>query len=445
MFTFALLRLGLKKYSIDMDKKIILVGLNEINFEYVESYINMGYLKNFKKIFEDYGYRHTTSEEKYELLEPWIQWVTIHTGKTYDEHQIFRLGDIVEHPKLKQLWNVAEEKGLSVAAISPFNGRNDLNKPLFFIPDPWTKTKISGSPLLQDLGKAVAQAVNDNAQEKVNKSSILAFLKGAIKYIPFAKILHYFSLVSKIKKPGAKAIFLDSFLADIFIKEWKNAKPDFASLFLNTGAHVQHHYMFNSKAYTGKFDNPEWYCPKNYDPLLEVLKNYDNVLGELLTLNTRLFILTGLHQKPHEHLTFYWRLKDHKESLKTMGIEIFDEVLPRMSRDFLINCSSEVDAKNAQTLLESYKSKKENMSIFTIDNRGKSLFIELTYSNDVNDTFEMFSSLTQKTLHLKPLIAFVAIKNGEHDGIGYFIDTYKKSNHETIPLTQTFDEICHAF
>lgn len=428
-----------------MDKKIILVGLNEINFEYVESYIKMGYLPNFKKIFNDYGYQYTTSEKTYELLEPWIQWVTIHTGKTYEEHQIFRLGDIVEHPHLKQLWNLAEEKGLSVAAISPFNARNDLKNPLFFVPDPWTKTKISGSPLLQDLGKAVAQAVNDNAQEKIDTSSIFAFLKGAIKYIPISKIFHYLTIISKIKKPGAKAIFLDSFLADIFMNEWKNTKPDFSSLFLNTGAHVQHHYMFNSKAYTGKFENPEWYCPKNYDPLLEVLKNYDSVLGELLTLNTRLFILTGLHQKPHEHLTFYWRLKDHKESLKTMGIEIFDEVLPRMSRDFLINCSSEVDAKNAQTLLESYTSKKENMPIFTVDNRGKSLFIELTYSNDVNDTFEMFSSLTQKTLHLKPLIAFVAIKNGEHDGIGYFIDTHKKSAHVTIPLTQTFDEICHAF
>ncbi|HOZ51570.1 MAG TPA: hypothetical protein PLU17_06910 [Chitinophagaceae bacterium] len=428
-----------------MEKKVIFLGLNEINFEYLESYINKGYLPNFKKVFSQYGYMQTKSEAKYELLEPWIQWVTVHTGKTYDEHKIFRLGDIVDHPELKQLWNVAEEKGLTVAAISPFNARNDLKNPLFFVPDPWTKTKLSGPTLIQDLGKAVAQAVNDNAQEKVSKSSIVALMKGAIKYISISKIPHYLSIISKIKKPGAKAIFLDSFLADIFIKEWKNLKPDFSSLFLNTGAHVQHHYMFNSLAYQGKFKNPDWYCPAGYDPLLDVLTNYDNVLGEILKLDVRLFILTGLHQKPHEHLTFYWRLKDHQQSLKVMGIEKFEEVLPRMSRDFLINCSSDQEAKNVQMVLESYKSKNENLPIFTIDNRGKSLFVELTYSNDVNDDFEMVSDLNQKVIKLKPLIAFVAIKNGEHDGIGYFIDTNKKYNKEMIPLTQTFSEICSSF
>ena len=67
---------------------------------------------------------------------------------------------------------------------------------MFFVPDPWTKTKLSGPTLIQDLGKAVAQAVNDNAQEKVSKSSIIALLKGAIKYISISKIPHYLSIIS---------------------------------------------------------------------------------------------------------------------------------------------------------------------------------------------------------------------------------------------------------
>ena len=101
-------------------KKIILLGLNEINFFFIEEYIELGYLSNFKKLFNKHGYIKTISENKYELLEPWIQWVSIHTGKTYEEHEVFRLGDIVKRNDLKQLWEIAEEKGLSVGAISPF-------------------------------------------------------------------------------------------------------------------------------------------------------------------------------------------------------------------------------------------------------------------------------------------------------------------------------------
>ena len=65
-----------------MNERSILLGLNEINFEFVQKYIDRGLLPNFKLIFSKHGYKTTTSESSYELLEPWIQWVSIHTGKT---------------------------------------------------------------------------------------------------------------------------------------------------------------------------------------------------------------------------------------------------------------------------------------------------------------------------------------------------------------------------
>ena len=35
-----------------MKNKTILLGLNELNFDYIKFYINQGVLPNFKKIFE---------------------------------------------------------------------------------------------------------------------------------------------------------------------------------------------------------------------------------------------------------------------------------------------------------------------------------------------------------------------------------------------------------
>ena len=56
----------------------------------------------------------------------------------------------------------------------------------------------------------------------------------------------------------------------------------FSNLFLNSGAHIQHHYLFNSKAYQGNLKNPDWYCPNGYDPLIQILSEYDYQLGKLL-------------------------------------------------------------------------------------------------------------------------------------------------------------------
>ena len=74
--------------------KLILWEMNEINFEYVRMYIQKGKLPNWKNFIEQHGISNTISEKLYHELEPWIQWPTVRTGLTYQEHEIFRLGDV---------------------------------------------------------------------------------------------------------------------------------------------------------------------------------------------------------------------------------------------------------------------------------------------------------------------------------------------------------------
>lgn len=421
-------------------KKIILLGLNELNFEYIKYYIGKGELPNFKNLFEANSIIETSSEDKYELLEPWIQWLTIVTGKSYDEHKVFRLGDIVYRKDITQIFETIEEKGYKVGAVSPFNVENRLKDPAFFAPDPWTQTAASGSSTFVGLSNAVSQAVNDNAHGRLEKKSIAALIKGLGVYTTPKDYKFYVNKLRKIKSQiGVKALILDKLLSDAFIKEWKKTTPDFSNLFLNTGAHFQHHYMFNSKAYSGEFKNPEWYCPKGQDPLFEILKVYDDVLGGLLKLPVRLIIATGLHQKPHKHLTYYWRIKEHKEFMNMIGVTNYLQVTPRMSRDFLIEFESEKLAIDSQEKLESYQAECDGLNIFTIDNRGKSLFVELTYSNDINDSFHIKGE--NFITNFKKYIAFVAIKNGEHDGVGYLIDTQKRIEEKHIPLKNIYQMI----
>ena len=111
--------------------QIILLGLNEINFHFILTYIKMGLLPNFKFLFEKYKIIKTVSEKQYELLEPWIQWPTIYTGKEYKDHKLFRLGDILNRNDLKQIFEELEDSGFSVGVVSPFNADNRLKNPSF--------------------------------------------------------------------------------------------------------------------------------------------------------------------------------------------------------------------------------------------------------------------------------------------------------------------------
>src|SRR3546814_4283540 len=57
----------------------------------------------------------------------------------------------------------------------------------------------------------------------------------------------------------AKAAFLDRLLTDMTFSLMRKHRPDYVSLFLNAGAHIQHHHMYDSAIYPGNRSNPGWY------------------------------------------------------------------------------------------------------------------------------------------------------------------------------------------
>lgn len=427
-----------------MTKKTILLGLNELNFNYIKYYVDIGELPNFKALLNNYKLINTYSETKYELLEPWIQWVTVHTGKRYEEHKVFRLGDIIntEH---EQIFESLETKGLSVGAVSPFNAKNNLKTPKFFIPDPWTNTPVSGNWLIQSLHQAVHQSVNDNAKGRLGFKTFISLMFGLVLTTPISQYIMFLKMFFERKNPGIKAVILDSILANTFLWLIKSKNPDFSNLFLNSGAHIQHHYLFNSKAYDGEFSNPEWYCPKGHDPLIKILRLYDNIIGRLLKRNIKLLIATGLHQQPHKKLTYYWRINKHEDFLKIIGVRDYETLSPRMSRDFLVEFSDKSKAISAEHLLNSFIMKRNREEVFKVDNRGSSLFVELIYSNPILNS-DVIISKTEKIeiKQFKSLISFVAIKNGEHNGMGYFLyseNDYKKKIKSEVNLEEIKDII----
>ena len=73
------------------NKSIILVSLNELNFDVVNKFLLESKLKTFQEIKNNLS--TTISETNYSKLEPWIQWLSIYYGLKADEHKIERLGE----------------------------------------------------------------------------------------------------------------------------------------------------------------------------------------------------------------------------------------------------------------------------------------------------------------------------------------------------------------
>jgi hypothetical protein len=119
---------------------------------------------------------------------------------------------------------------------------------------------------------------------------------------------------------------------------------------------------------------------------------------------------------------FYYRLNTHADFLRGLGIA-FSRVFPRMTRDFLIEFENAQQALAAQDVLVGVRVLGCDEPLFgEIDNRGKSLFVVLTYPQEI--TAETQYQVGDRKAALSPEVSFVAIKNGMHqeEGFAFFTE-----------------------
>lgn len=424
-----------------MRRPVLLLELNELNFQFVAEY-GPGQLPHLCAFAARHGLRHTVAEQRSEELEPWIQWVTVHTGLDFASHGVFRLGDIVQ-TELRQIWEELEsERGLRVGAISPMNARNASRAPAFFVPDPWTRTAVTGSWDLRLLSRAVNVIVNDNAQQRLRPSALVALALGAARNTRLRSLpVQLDHLVRSRARKWQRALVLDRLLADCFLTQCLRHRPDFASLFLNAGAHIQHHYMYASPCYRGSNRNPDGYLPAGCDPLLDAYRCYDRILADVLGTmkGARVLIATGLSQKPNPRLIHYYRPRDHAAMLARLRVP-FRRVETRMSRDFLVVCSDEATARRAQHQLSSVRA-PDGRAVFTADNRGSSLFCMVSYTDPIDRLRVTFDG--GEIARFDEELSLVTIENAIHERVGFYIDGGLNAGEgpDEFPLTEVHSRV----
>src|SRR5688500_16290979 len=93
--------------------RTILLEFNELTPSLIDRFIAKGRLPNFARFRDESQLFLTDAEERAPYLEPWIQWVTVHSGLKYTDHGVFNL-DEGHKLRAKRIWDVICDHGLKV-------------------------------------------------------------------------------------------------------------------------------------------------------------------------------------------------------------------------------------------------------------------------------------------------------------------------------------------
>ena len=124
---------------MEINKSVTVLELNELCPDLIAKFIDAGELPNFKRFLMSSTAMITEAGEEQENLEPWIQWVTVHTGKNFAEHQVFLLGE-GESLKHQTIASVVAQLGGRVWQCGSMNIPCQVGENIRFLPDPWART-----------------------------------------------------------------------------------------------------------------------------------------------------------------------------------------------------------------------------------------------------------------------------------------------------------------
>ena len=174
------------------NKKLIAINLNEFNLEFLqygEKKYNCKYIQKFLKIKKIETFSKDLKQDK--NLDPWVQSISMNTGKRSNKHKIYNLGEKIPK-KINQIWDSLSKQKKNCAVWGTMNTKFKDNKYIkIFLPDPWNhQNKVKPKELknLYVLPREYAQNyTNFNLSSNLSKIFFLIFY--LIKKLTFTNLV----------------------------------------------------------------------------------------------------------------------------------------------------------------------------------------------------------------------------------------------------------------
>jgi hypothetical protein len=331
-----------------VQRKVILLELNEINWPVIDKLIDQhgaSYLPNFRRLREEGAWATQVAVERPPHLDPWITWVTLHTGVPREVHGASVLEQDSVTIRAKRTWDYAHDAGRSVGVF----GSNSAYPPRpvrgFMIPGPFApgdETFPKSLEPIQALNRRYTQVHNKTTAAwgptKLARTGMALFALGlrprtvAATAVQLAR--EYFAPHMRWKRVGLQPLLNWDFFAQLYRKN----SPDFATWHSNHAAHYMHHYwrawddsQFRVASTTEEKAAYGDAVPYGY-------RLCDELIGRFLRLagpNTVLVVASSMGQQPF--VSDYYvagkivvRFADIDRFLGLLGPEGVREVVPTM-------------------------------------------------------------------------------------------------------------------
>jgi hypothetical protein len=332
--------------------RVILIEYNELCPPLLDRWMAAGDLPNFKKFYDSSDVFITEADDSGEMiLEPWIQWYSIHTGVPYRDHHVFHLTDGARADHA-DVWRILHASGKQVWNCGSMNCRGFSFPGSAFLPDPWSTTEQAYPPEIEKarrfISHNVQQYTNSEAAQKWRTAAEFVTFMASHGLRPTTTSAILQQIASEYYKKGAtrwrRAALLDKMQFDLFKYYYRHLRPDFSSFFVNSTAHLQHAYWRHME--------PELFAVRPTAEEVALYKNaifygyqeMDWLLGQFLTLSeagTRLILATGFSQQPwpHDDEFFgegvcYYKPRDPHVLLSNVGIYP-NKLLPLMTPRYI--------------------------------------------------------------------------------------------------------------
>ncbi len=419
--------------------KLLFVELNEFNYELLDTASRHLNLLNIQKILA-LNATQTRTDDRYEsdYLEPWVQWVSVHTGTPSQEHKIKHLGD-VPHLDNDQIWEKLSKEGVTSGIWGAMNAsRAQAENCLFFLPDPWTASEGAYpselEPLLDLLRYSTKNHLNTSHLKLLQKiGRFLLFLTKVGALNSFRKEIP--NLVKHIKKFKGESFayisLFDYLSTHLFLKMKQKYNPDFSLIFLNSLAHMQHHH----------WKSDEYKSSPRFKYALEYLDRAFKAILDHLQPEDTLIVANALSQKNTNQETpwILYRQKDQSLFLQEIGLT-FSKVESHMTHDAHIFFKSAQDCQKAEKILK--EATLEGSPLFDVESYKEDplkLFYKIIFTDKVSKEAKI--TVCGKPHYFFDLFKAIIERTGKHVQTAHML-----SNRDSFPKEmknhEIFDCIC---
>jgi hypothetical protein len=279
-------------------------------------------------------------------LDPWVQWVSVHTGVPLAEHGLRHLGES-DRLRHRLLWERLADHGHDSIVWGPMNARRGTSACRLFVPDPWSPETAHPPELEEVLALPRYFAAHYGAPSRRRLATgALRLARAVAPTLPrqtWSQVPDVLAHLARHPHRHALCVAHDVVVAGLFADACRQQRPAFGLLFLNAVAHLQHHVWTADSV--------------DHGAMRSSLRLLDRALADVLEAwdDADIVVMTGLSQvwregKPARVLH---RPRDPAAFYAALGVSC--EVRPHMTNDAHLHFATAEAADAGRASLEAVR------------------------------------------------------------------------------------------